>query len=125
MQKRIKFLLQGSVIWGAIVVAICIGCLSLIETNNFPVLHVSNIDKIYHFIAYFTLTFAWLLSLKKRKHKYKVLFACIIYGIIIEVLQVTLTMHRTGKFLDFLANTIGGVVALLVYNRFFFKKAFN
>lgn len=120
MQQRIKHLLQASTLSIAIVITICIAYLSLIKTTNFPVIAISNIDKIYHLIAYFTLTFSWLLAL--RKHKYKVLFTCVLYGIILEVLQTTLTVYRAGELLDFLANTLGGLLALVVFNLFFKKK---
>jgi glycopeptide antibiotics resistance protein len=120
MQQRIKHLLQASTLSIAIVITICIAYLSLIKTTNFPVIAISNIDKIYHLIAYFALTFSWLLAL--RKHKYKVLFACMLYGIILEVLQTTLTVYRAGELLDFLANTLGGLLALVVFNLFFKKK---
>jgi|TARA_B110000208_G_scaffold32427_1_gene42717 VanZ family protein len=120
MQQRIKHLLQASTLWIAIAITICITYLSLIKTNNFPVIEISSIDKIYHLIGYFTLTFSWLLTLKKAK--YKVLIACVLYGIIIEVLQTKFTVYRTGELFDFLANTLGGVLALLIFNRFFEKK---
>ena len=125
MQQRIKHLLQASTLSIAIVITICIAYLSLIKTTNFPVIAISNIDKIYHLIAYFSLTFSWLLALKKSKYKYKVLIACVLYGIILEVLQMTLTVYRAGEFFDFLANTLGGLLALVVFNLFFKKKAFN
>tara|TARA_B110000091_G_C13638623_1_gene400222 strand:+ start:515 stop:781 length:267 start_codon:yes stop_codon:yes gene_type:complete len=87
------------------------------------VIEISNVDKIYHLIAYFALTISWLLTLKNLKNKYKVLIGCIFYGIIIEVLQTKLTVYRTGELFDFLANTLGGVLALLAFNRFFEKKS--
>ena len=125
MQQRIKHLLQASTLWVAIAITICIAYLSLIKTTNFPVIEISSIDKIYHLIAYFMLTFSWLLTLKKSKYKYKVLISCVLYGIIIEVLQTTLTVYRTGELLDFLANMLGGLLALVVFNLFLKKKAFN
>ena len=120
MQKRIKSLLLDNTIWFAIIITIAIAYLSLIKTGDFPTIQISNIDKIYHVIAYFSLAISWLLSLTRiyKVNKYIVIFMCIIYGIIIEVLQTTLTMHRTGDFFDFLANTFGIVFALFIFNRF-------
>lgn len=125
MQKNIKHLLLDNIIWLAIIVTICIAYLSLIEISDIPVIQVSNVDKIYHVIAYFTLTLCWLLSLKDNKYKYSIVIACIFYGIIIEVLQSEITMYRTGDFLDFLANTFGAVLALLTFNQKNKKKRFN
>ncbi|MDA9092761.1 VanZ family protein [Polaribacter sp.] len=122
MQQRIKHLLQASKLWFAIAITICIAYLSLIKTNNFPKIAIYNIDKLYHLIAYFGLTFSWLLALKKPKYKYKVLIACVLYGIIIEVLQATLTIYRTGELFDFLANSVGVLLALLIFNLFLKKS---
>ncbi|MDG1320951.1 MAG: VanZ family protein [Polaribacter sp.] len=125
MQQRIKHLLQASTFLIAIAITICIAYLSLIKTTNFPVIAISNIDKFYHLIAYFVLTFSWLLTLKKSKYKYKVLIACVLYGIILEVFQTTLTEYRAGEMLDFLANTLGGLIALGAFSLFFKKKHLN
>ncbi|MDB4241333.1 VanZ family protein [Polaribacter sp.] len=125
MQQRIKHLLQASTLWIAIAITISIAYLSLIKTNNFPKIAISNIDKLYHLIAYFLLTFSWLIALKKSKYIYKVLIGSLLYGIIIEVLQATLTVYRTGELFDFLANSVGVLLALLIFNLFFKKKAFN
>lgn len=122
MQQRIKHLLQASTLLIAIAITICIAYLSLIKTTNFPVIAISNIDKFYHLIAYFVLTFSWLLTLKKSKYKYKVLIACVLYGIILEVFQTTLTEYRAGEMLDFLANTLGGLIALGAFSLFFKKS---
>ena len=125
MQQHIKHLLQASTFLIAIAITICIAYLSLIKTTNFPVIAISNIDKFYHLIAYFVLTFSWLLTLKKSKYKYKVLIACVLYGIILEVFQTTLTEYRAGEMLDFLANTLGGLIALGAFSLFFKKKHLN
>ncbi|MDB2571114.1 VanZ family protein [Polaribacter sp.] len=125
MQQRIKHLLQASTLLIAIAITICIAYLCLIKTTNFPVIAISNIDKFYHLIAYFVLTFSWLLTLKKSKYKYKVLIACVLYGIILEVFQTTLTEYRAGEMLDFLANTLGGLIALGAFSLFFKKKHLN
>ena len=122
MQQRIKHLLQTSTFLIAIAITISIAYLSLIKTNNFPKIAISNIDKLYHLIAYFSLTFSWLLALKKSKYKYKVLIGSLLYGIFIEVLQTTLTVYRTGELFDFLANSVGVLLALLIFNLFFKKK---
>lgn len=127
MQQRIKHLLQASTFLIAIAITICIAYLSLIKTTNFPVIAISNIDKFYHLIAYFVLTFSWLLTLKKSKYKYKykVLIACVLYGTILEVFQTTLIEYRAGEMLDFLANTLGGLIALGAFSLFFKKKHLN
>ncbi|KGL62646.1 VanZ-like protein [Polaribacter sp. Hel1_85] len=86
----------------------------------------SKIDKVYHLFAYFTLTICWLFSFyKKPTLKYLIIIGCIIYGIIIEVLQDTLTTYRTGDFKDILANTLGIVLGLIVFNQILRKINYN
>jgi VanZ family protein len=78
---------------------------------------VTHIDKVYHCIAYFTLTISWLLAYyKKPKKKYLIVICCIIFGIIIELLQSKLTNYRTGDYLDVLANSLGVLLALMIFN---------
>ena len=50
------------------------------------------------------------------------LFFAILYGIIIEVLQYTLTVNRQGDILDALANTLGALLGMLVVRILFSKK---
>ncbi|MDD7913606.1 VanZ family protein [Polaribacter ponticola] len=121
MQKRIKVLLKDNIYIFAIAVTLIIICLSLIKMPKTNI-KISNIDKLYHSIAYFTLTISWLLSFyKKPKKKYIIVISCIILGIIIEVLQNTITIYRTGDLLDVIANSIGVLLALLIFN-IIFKK---
>ncbi len=85
-----------------------------------------NIDKVYHLFAYFTLTICWLFTFyKKPKVKYIVVIACVFFGIIIEVLQSTTTTYRTGDYLDVIANSIGVVLALTIYNLILKKNQVN
>ena len=121
MQKLINSLFKDNFFIIAISITIGIAYLSLMKMPKVEVSY-SNIDKFYHLFAYFTLSFCWLFSFyKKPTLKYIIVIACIIYGIIIEVLQDTLTLYRTGDFKDVLANTLGIVLGLLVFNQIFTK----
>jgi glycopeptide antibiotics resistance protein len=68
--------------------------------------------------------FAFYFQLKYRKVKsYLVLLVCIIiFGTIIEVLQMTVTDYRSFDVYDILANSIGAMLFFVVYlisKRFF------
>ncbi len=54
-----------------------------------------------------------------------IIVACFIYGIILELLQSTITTHRTGDFLDVLANTFGILMGLLIFNQISKKNQSN
>jgi VanZ family protein len=117
MPKLIKSLFKDNFFVIAIGITISIAYLSLMKMPKVEV-NIGNIDKFYHSLAYFTLSFCWLFSFyKKPKLKNIIVISCIIYGIIIEVLQDTVTLYRTGDFRDVLANTVGIVLGLFVYNQ--------
>ncbi|WP_298991492.1 VanZ family protein [uncultured Polaribacter sp.] len=89
-------------------------------------IEIKHIDKGYHSIAYFVLTLSWLLSFyKKPNKKYLIVILCIILGIIIEVLQDTITVYRTADYFDVLANSVGVLFALVIFNIFLRKKTIN
>lgn len=125
MQQLIKALFKGKVIFSiAVGVTVFIGFLSLMKSPEIAI-KISHSDKIFHAIAYFILTLAWLLSYpasgQKKKIKHTIGVACVFYGILIEVLQVTFTTYRTASALDVLANSVGVFVALLIFNSVYKK----
>ncbi|WP_334056802.1 VanZ family protein [Polaribacter sp. P097] len=125
MLKRIKVLLLDNFIFIAITFTITIVGLSLFKLPSKDI-GVKNVDKIYHLIAYFSLAFAWLVSFYQQKSKKMlIVLACVVFGIIIEVLQSALTNYRTGDYLDVFANTLGVLLALLFFNAIFKKKQIN
>ena len=125
MLKDIKTLLRHSRLPIAITITAIITFLSLIKLGKQPI-EISNLDKIEHLIAYCFLGLSWLFVFKNyKKFSYKnyiIVLVCVFYGIIIEVLQSTLTTYREASFFDIVANTIGVLLALLIFNRFFEKK---
>ena len=126
MQKLIKSLFRDNSFIIAIGITIAIAYLSLMRMPKVEVISFNNIDKLYHLFAYFTLSSCWLFSFyKKPSLKYIIILICIIYGIIIEVLQDTLTLYRTGDYNDVLANTIGIILGLLVFNIILKKINYN
>lgn len=126
MLKRIKTLLLNNLIYASIGITIGILFLSLVKLSGVPTMEIKNIDKAYHGFAYFVLAILWLLTFyKKPEKKYLIVLACIVFGVIIEGLQMVLTAYRTGDLLDVIANTCGTLLALLIFNIFFQKKRVN
>lgn len=125
MLKRIKTLFLDNLLFVAIAITIAIICLSLLKLPNTGI-KINNIDKAYHSSAYFVLALTWLFSFyKKPNKKYIIVICCIMFGIIIEVLQSTLTIYRTGDYKDVLANSLGVLLALFIFNLIFKKKYIN
>ncbi|PKH49732.1 hypothetical protein CXF68_03040 [Tenacibaculum sp. Bg11-29] len=123
MLMRIKNLLKDNIKIKAIaiLITISIAILSLIKIGSQPI-QIKNLDKYEHALAYFVLSFFWLLVFRTTKiNKLIVVFCCFFYGIIIETLQVTATSYRSGDILDIAANTTGILIAYIIYFLFLRK----
>ena len=125
MLKHIKVLLEDNAILIAIFFTISITIGSLVKSDVIDVEIVSISDKTIHFIAYFFLMLSWLYVFFKKKSFSKnvkfIFIGCIVFGIIIEIIQGVTTTYRTLSFLDVAANTLGVLFASTVFH-FFEKK---
>ncbi|MCB0475596.1 MAG: VanZ family protein [Flavobacteriaceae bacterium] len=120
MLKPTRKLLELSALPGAILLTILIAFLSLITSKSFvTAINVDNSDKYGHFISYFLLAYAWLYATRpfSKISKTAVVLSTIFYGIILEVLQGTLTTDRSADIFDILANSTGVVLAVLLFKR--------
>ncbi len=122
MLKIIKNLLERS----AYLISLSITCLviylslsSLIELN----VKITVSDKFLHSFAYLALTLSWLFAIKKShsnfKTKIQIGFVVFLFGILIEVLQSSLTIYRRGDYLDAIANVLGIALAIVTFNLLF------
>jgi len=88
---------------------------------------ISNMDKLLHVGAYLGLTLLWIFWMLSRQFNKKrtapkllwkmilwIVVIAILYGVLMEILQGTLTSYRTPDPWDILANTIGSILALIV-----------
>jgi len=120
MQKLIKRLLKDNILYIALAFSIFILVFSLIPLKSDLLSEVKNSDKILHTTAYAILSLSWFFYFKPFKNiRKKALLALglFIYGIIIEIMQSTLTTYRTGSFYDVLANSIGILIALISFEK--------
>ena len=116
--KIMQLLLERKFILIAVTWTVLITFLSLISINNTS-LFMSKLpykDKIVHFVFYFMFVVLWNFSLNQKIPylKYKILAGAILYGIIIEVLQGTITISRTADFFDVIANSLGALIAFFM-----------
>jgi VanZ family protein len=121
MPQRMKNLLKNKILIIAIFVTVGILYLSLIKMPKYNVA-ISHLDKWQHCFAYLVLTFFWLYAFYKKERKYLIILGCILFGILIEVLQYTITNYRTGDYLDVIANSSGVLFGSFVFNQVFKKK---
>lgn len=94
----------------ALLYTLALAIVSLLSSDDLPSIDVEYGDKFAHAIAYSLLCFIWYLTLKALNISKPIIAAscgAIIYGIILEVLQGTLTEARVPDVNDILANCIG------------------
>lgn len=106
----------------SILVAFIILYLSLANAktfNNVPFINIPHFDKVVHFCMFFGLTavlfFENRKSLKSTGRLLLVAFISFMYGVLMEVLQTTLTLTRTGDVFDALADLTGVITLLLLW----------
>lgn len=98
---------------------IIITTLSLYPFEDFDTqeIHIPYLDKVVHFIFYFVAAILGILLIRERtKAKLNLsrsvvitVLLVIIYGIVIEVIQSTFTLNRSGELYDVLANSLGAI----------------
>jgi len=110
----------------AIFITIIIGWGSLITIGNTIPSDINISDKAIHLTAYLILTLCWLIACKNEfkilNINVYVIFLIFCYGIIIEVLQATVTTNRQFEIKDIVANTIGIVLGFTVFKVLSQKK---
>ena len=106
----------------SILVALIIMYLSLANSQTFDkvsFIKIPNADKIIHFSMYFGLMSVMILENRKTIKSTGNLFLIgllpLFYGIIMEILQATITVSRTGSVFDAMANGTGILVSILLW----------
>ena len=107
--------------------------LTVLPGSLFPhVKPVVGLDKVAHILMYAGFTFACLWGYRKQfvsnglaYKKRAVLLAIVIsiaYGGLTEMIQEHIVPTRTGDWFDFVADSIGTVLGVLVFYLFFHRK---
>jgi VanZ family protein len=115
MPQHMKTLLRDKIFLVAIAITIGILYLSLVKIPKSNI-NINHLDKLQHGFAYFILSISWLFTFYKKNSRYLIVCCCILFGILIEILQNELTNYRTGDYLDGIANSMGVIIGLLIFN---------
>ena len=106
----------------SILVALIIMFLSLASSETFEEVSIFNspfIDKIAHFVMYFGLMsviiFEYRKTLKSKRSLFLIALVPFFYGILMEILQSTLTDSRLASFFDVLFNSAGILFSVLLW----------
>jgi VanZ family protein len=87
--------------------------------DNVPFLNIPYFDKIAHFLMYFGLmsviVFEHRNTITGRTQVVLIAVIPFIYGILMEILQLTIAANRSGNIYDVIANTAGIIVSALLW----------
>ncbi len=108
-----------NIIWIIIIFILCSIPGNKIPSTSF--LSIPHFDKIVHFGLFFILAI-FTISVLKRQTTWSnlainitTLFLVAFYGGLIELLQQNYFVSRSGDFIDFIADFLGGIVAISIY----------
>lgn len=119
--------------WGNILLVAAIGFTlfivvgSLVHAPKILEEAPQNTDKVIHLFLYSILTslwicYAYLYGLRAKSLKYSIvviIFCVLLFGMLIEVLQGTLTDYRSEDIIDMVANSVGigiAVILIIIFN---------
>jgi VanZ family protein len=128
MQKLIKLIRTSQLLLpAAILCTVSILVLSISDISSLPKFQISYEDKLYHFVAYFVLNSIWFFALLQKNgnqlRKHLLISSSIIaFGIIVEIVQESVTDYRIFDIFDILANSIGVGVSFFCF--MLVKKSF-
>jgi VanZ family protein len=112
LKKKTYFLL--AILWTILVTVLS---LITIKSDIGSSINIANKDKFVHFTFYFVFVVLWFLYVESKninpKTKYKILFASIGYGILMEICQGIFTINRIPDIFDVLANSAGAILGIL------------
>ena len=120
-----KFIISfwKTIIWVCIVLFLSLSPGDIFQHPSW--LMFPHIDKVVHFIMYFVFALVFINDSqhysKIRPMHRQIVFSVLIvisWGGFLEILQRIPSIHRSCDFFDFLANTVGAVVASVLYRRF-------
>ncbi|MFP2995781.1 VanZ family protein [Spongiivirga sp. MCCC 1A20706] len=112
--------------WTTLITYLSLTSFSELEyVDGIDFIDIPHSDKIGHFVFYFGCTTVWFLLLFRgirlsdlaKKIVFLAAAGSFFYGVIIEVLQATVTTTRSGDWKDAVANTLGILVASLLISR--------
>jgi VanZ family protein len=103
--------------WTAVVTYFC-----LVSFNDLPKVGGKNFDKVGHVTFHFGMTAFWFLYFRfqrlnnNKKALLKAFGFSFVYGVILEIVQANFTDTRNGDAADVLANSVGGLLAVLTFS---------
>jgi VanZ family protein len=109
---------KATIFWALLIVV-----LSFMPGSKFPKVEITNIDLAVHFFFYCVFTFLLIVGNLRQSQfsflrKQPVLGAFMVsipYGGMVEIIQGTEFVSRSSEFADFIANSIGSIIGLILF----------
>ncbi len=127
MLQHIKSWFLRSSLLIAVLLTVTLAILSLVSTSSLPTGQFNISDKILHAFAYFVLVWSWLLVFRKKdsfRVKLILFIVLLAFGIILELLQGKMMLHRSADWRDVLANVVGLSTGLATF-KFMYRSLFK
>jgi VanZ family protein len=106
--------------------ALLILWLSLRSSSGLPIIDIPHFDKLIHFAFYLVLAmlmfYGWKKHVFNALHRHAFIGIVIIataYGVVIELMQESLTSNRHFEALDIVADSIGAIIGSLISVKLF------
>ncbi len=117
----IKYSLLISITWTVTIFVLCCTPGRYIPTTSW--LELLSFDKFVHASIFFVLVICWLSHFYTNNKlsfnlKWLLLLLCIAYGGLLEIMQATVFSQRSGDWLDFIANSLGCLTGLALFNKY-------
>jgi len=90
--------------------------------SQLPKVAVWQFDKLVHVVMYSILSFLLFIAFNKQffnnekrfRIKIIIVFLSISYGGVMEILQEYIFINRSGSWIDFIANSVGSILGVLI-----------
>ncbi len=115
----LKYSIPLAIAWGLLIFILCATPGQYIPSANW--LELLSFDKVVHASLFFGLSsLCFIVSIKYNQGKTVILIyflISVLYGGLLEIMQANFFSNRAGDWLDFIANSFGCVVALLLFKK--------
>lgn len=104
--------------------------LTSFSDNEIPLFEIPHFDKLVHFTFYFVAVLLGVMALREKNNSAInlkraltiIVLSMILFGMLIEVVQYSFTLDRSGDKYDVLANSIGAIGGFLAIKLLFSSR---
>ena len=110
MSDKTNFYFQ---IIGSFSVLVLLTYLHFMQAPSIDPINLNQVDKLAHVLMFF-LTMMWFMNVTPKPHQLLVGVSLIVYGLVLEYIQMNFLPERTFEWLDWIADGIGVVLCFFI-----------